>query len=124
MPRKTPVAVGFRPPRPRLTGVPDDKDGIGWRNLGVPGRLTPPARHHTWLYLLGRDNAPGGRRLEVNGDGQVLTLSFSRRHRRGPTGSRPLGTGRIRTALCRALQRAHANGPFHISGPVCPGCHA
>ena len=37
-----------------------------------------PARHHTWLYLLGRDNAPGGRRLEVNGDGQVLTLSFSR----------------------------------------------
>ena len=51
-----------------------------------------PARHHTWLYLLGRDHAPGGRRLEVNGDGQVLTLSFSRRLIicRGPTGSRPL----------------------------------
>ena len=29
---------------------PRRESAYGYRNLGVPGRLSPPARHHTWLY--------------------------------------------------------------------------
>lgn len=127
MPRYQPGGSGIPP-----TTAPSFRGANAKRKYEVIGIWAfrdafAPARHHTWLYLLGRDNAPGGRRLEVNGDGQVLTLSFSRRQRRGPTGSRPLGTRRIRTALCIGLAKRcplRYLGRSMFSGLVCPGCHA
>lgn len=57
------LAVGFRPPRPRLSGVPFSKERISlrlsesWRS----GKAFAPSQAPHLALPLGRDHAPGGR---------------------------------------------------------------
>lgn len=54
---------------------------------------------------------------KVNGDGQVLTLSFSRpvRIAVAPRGAVPLERGGFEPRFAAELpEGAHANGPFHV----------